>query len=150
MYHDRSIFGLAVSVECENDEAAAMPPNRSVPAGKSPTPGRHQHASGRPEKNFISKNKIATFQRRSTIGLCVAVGPGPTAWLLRLQMRRSSRCREFRAAGVETSQDRDLGRPCLIGQLWSRTEGKAVVRNLRGDDGNVGIIRSPVRSIVLP
>jgi len=28
--------------------------------------------------------------------------------------------------------------------------GKPTVRNLRGDDGNVGIIRSPVRAIVLP
>jgi hypothetical protein len=28
--------------------------------------------------------------------------------------------------------------------------GKPAVRNLRGDDGNVGIIRSPVRAIVLP
>ena len=28
--------------------------------------------------------------------------------------------------------------------------GKLTVRNLRGDDGNVGIIRSPVRAIVLP
>jgi len=27
--------------------------------------------------------------------------------------------------------------------------GKLAVRNLRGDDGNVGIIRSPVRAIVL-
>src|SRR5215469_11341039 len=28
--------------------------------------------------------------------------------------------------------------------------GKPAVRHLRGDDGNVGIIRSPVRAIVLP
>jgi hypothetical protein len=28
--------------------------------------------------------------------------------------------------------------------------GKPAVRNLREDDGNVGIIRSPVRAIVLP
>jgi hypothetical protein len=27
---------------------------------------------------------------------------------------------------------------------------KSAVRNLRGDDGNVGIIRSPLRAIVLP
>jgi hypothetical protein len=27
--------------------------------------------------------------------------------------------------------------------------GKPAVRNLRGDDGNVGIIRSPLRAIVL-
>ena len=28
--------------------------------------------------------------------------------------------------------------------------GKPDVRNFRGDDGNVGIIRSPVRAMVLP
>lgn len=28
--------------------------------------------------------------------------------------------------------------------------GKLAVRNFRGDDGNVGIMRSPVRAIVLP
>jgi hypothetical protein len=28
--------------------------------------------------------------------------------------------------------------------------GKPTVRDFRGDDGNVGIIRSPVRVIVLP
>ena len=28
--------------------------------------------------------------------------------------------------------------------------GKPTVRNFRGDDGNVGIIRSPLRAIVLP
>src|ERR1700736_4325960 len=28
--------------------------------------------------------------------------------------------------------------------------GKLAVRNFRGDDGNVGIIRSPLRAIVLP
>ena len=28
--------------------------------------------------------------------------------------------------------------------------GKPAVRNFRGDDGNVGIIRSPVRAIALP
>ena len=28
--------------------------------------------------------------------------------------------------------------------------GKPAVRNFRGDDGNVGIMRSPVRAIVLP
>jgi hypothetical protein len=43
-----------------------------------------------------------------------------------------------------------MGRPCLIGQLWSRTEGKPAVRNLREDRGDVGIIRSPVRASILP
>ena len=28
--------------------------------------------------------------------------------------------------------------------------GKPAVRNFRGDDGNVGIIRSPIRAIALP
>ena len=44
----------------------------------------------------------------------------------------------------------DEGRPYLIGQLWSRTEGKPAVRNLREDRGDVGIIRSPVRASILP
>jgi len=35
-------------------------------------------------------------------------------------------------------------------QPWSRTEGKPAVRNLRGDRGDVGIIRSPVRASILP
>jgi hypothetical protein len=35
--------------------------------------------------------------------------------------------------------------------MWCTTLywGKPAVRNFRGDDGNVGIIRSPVRAIVL-
>src|SRR5262249_9576589 len=41
-------------------------------------------------------------------------------------------------------------RPYLIGQPWSRTEGKPAVRNLRGERGNVGIIRSPIRAPLLP
>jgi hypothetical protein len=57
-------------------------------------------------------------------------------------------CRPLPAAVCR--RQRDQGRPCLIGQLWSRTEGNPAVRNLRGDDGKVGIIRSPVRAIVLP
>src|SRR5215469_10219872 len=40
--------------------------------------------------------------------------------------------------------------PCLIGQPWSRTEGKPAVRNLREERGNVGIIRSPLRASLLP
>jgi hypothetical protein len=44
----------------------------------------------------------------------------------------------------------EQGRHCLKCQLWSRTVGKPDVRNLREGDGNVGIIRSPLRAILLP
>jgi hypothetical protein len=44
----------------------------------------------------------------------------------------------------------EQGRPYLKCQLWSRTEGKPTVRNLREGRGNVGIIRSPVRASILP
>src|SRR6202163_4646187 len=42
------------------------------------------------------------------------------------------------------------GRSRLPRQPFSRTEGKPAVRNVRGDRGNVGIIRSPVRATILP
>jgi hypothetical protein len=45
---------------------------------------------------------------------------------------------------------RDFGRPCLKTPALEPYWGKPAVRNLRGDNGNVGIIRSPVRAIVLP
>jgi hypothetical protein len=38
----------------------------------------------------------------------------------------------------------------LESQPSSRTEGKPAVRNDRGDRGNVGIIRSPIRASILP
>jgi hypothetical protein len=44
----------------------------------------------------------------------------------------------------------EQGRLYPISQPWSRIEGKPTVRNLREDNGNVGIIRSPLRAIVLP
>ena len=48
-------------------------------AGKSPTVGRHQPAPGRPEKNLIPKNKIATFvfSGLAPQGItCVVINPG--------------------------------------------------------------------------
>src|SRR5271167_578442 len=42
------------------------------------------------------------------------------------------------------------GRSRLTRQPFSRTEGKPAVRNVRGDRGNVGIIRSPIRASILP
>jgi hypothetical protein len=50
--------------------------------------------------------------------------------------------------GYETSvseKEGTAGEPALK-PYW----GKLAVRNFRGDDGNVGIIRSPVRAIALP
>ena len=50
-----------------------------------------------------------------------------------------------RARRREANQlDATIGRPC--GPYW----GKPTERNFRGDDGNVGIIRSPLRASVLP
>src|SRR5215813_9747686 len=43
-----------------------------------------------------------------------------------------------------------LGRPRLTVGPWEPYRGKPAVRNFRGGDGNVGIIRSPVRAIALP
>ena len=42
------------------------------------------------------------------------------------------------------------GRPRLIGRPWSCIGENPPYGILGGDDGNVGIIRSPVRAIVLP
>jgi hypothetical protein len=44
---------------------------------------------------------------------------------------------------------RHAGRPRLIAGL-KPYRGKPAVRNFRGGNGNVGIIRSPVRAIALP
>ena len=64
----------------------------------------------------------------------------------------------MKAAGTKEGckpDGRDHGAPCAgkapfdmptLKPYW----GKPAVRNFRGDDGNVGIIRSPVRAIALP
>ena len=43
-----------------------------------------------------------------------------------------------------------LGRRCLKLPAFQPYWGKPAVRNDRGDSGNVGIIRSPLRATVLP
>jgi hypothetical protein len=43
-----------------------------------------------------------------------------------------------------------LGRHCLNMPAFQPYWGKPAVRNDRGDGGNVGIIRSPLRATVLP
>jgi hypothetical protein len=66
-------------------------------------------------------------------------------------------------ASMATERTKGGGKPCgahqeLVPQGKAPPDrpalepywGKPAVRNLRGDDGNVGIIRSPVRAIVLP
>ena len=51
---------------------------------------------------------------------------------------------------------KDEGKPGFLGKALSDIpalkpyRGKPAVRNFRGGDGNVGIIRSPVRAIALP
>jgi hypothetical protein len=71
---------------------------------------------------------------------------------LRHSAERNAGCGEHeegsKLEGYETSvsrQEGPLGKPALK-PYW----GKPAVRNFRGDDGNVGIIRSPVRAFVLP
>src|SRR5215467_13236116 len=44
----------------------------------------------------------------------------------------------------------DQGRPYLTGQLWSRTEGKPAVRNLRGDDGKEQPTRPQSSGVQVP
>src|SRR5215472_7801886 len=75
--------------------------------------------------------------------------------------RRQNRC-EWRARRMEANRGLVTGMPGAgltgrnFGKALSETPalepywGKPAVRNLREDDGNVGIIRSPVRAIVLP
>jgi hypothetical protein len=75
--------------------------------------------------------------------------------------RRQNRC-EWRARRMEANRGLVPGMPGAgltgrnFGKVLSETPalepywGKPAVRNLREDNGNVGIIRSPVRAIVLP
>jgi hypothetical protein len=63
-----------------------------------------------------------------------------------------------KAAGTKEGckpDGRDHGAPCAGKAPFDKPTlkpywGKPAVRNFRGDDGNVGIIRSPVRAIALP
>ena len=56
---------------------------------------------------------------------------------------------------MEAESTKDEGKP-MVGQASSDIPalkpywGKPAVRNFRGGNGNVGIIRSPVRAIALP
>jgi hypothetical protein len=56
---------------------------------------------------------------------------------------------------MEAESTKDDGKP-VVGQALSDIPalkpywGKPAVRNFRGGDGNIGIIRSPVRAIALP
>jgi hypothetical protein len=68
--------------------------------------------------------------------------------------RRANAGNSEHARGKQTVGIRDVGSPGrkappekpALKPYW----GKLTVRNSRGDDGNVGIIRSPVRAFVLP
>src|ERR1700681_2752379 len=64
-----------------------------------------------------------------------------------LTQRRESRWQQ-RARRAMANQV--LGRPRLKFPPLKPYRGKPAVRNFRGGDGNVGIIRSPVRAIALP
>src|SRR5271156_4512735 len=66
----------------------------------------------------------------------------------KLRLQRWARRRKANREGATRGRLRGKApadRPALK-PYW----GKPAVRNFRGDDGNVGIMRSPVRAIVLP
>ena len=84
-----------------------------------------------------------------------------TTWEADGSERRLNR-REPRARRTEANRNLVMGMPGagLTGRDFGKALserpalepywGKPAVRNLRGDNGDVGIIRSPVRAIVLP
>src|ERR1700736_610081 len=64
------------------------------------------------------------------------------------KLKAAERGRDANREGATRGRDSregTFGQPSLK-PYW----GNPAVRNFRGDDGNVGIIRSPVRAIVLP
>jgi len=98
-------------------------------------------------------------------------GPWDRAtWVVRMAVRdRAEVCDTERRSPVATKRTKDGGKPRgskgmsgadLSGELWGKAPsekpvfkpywGKPAVRNFRGEDGDVGIIRSPVRAILLP
>ena len=75
--------------------------------------------------------------------------------LARRCLTRASSLTQSREYTVKAVGTKDEGKP-VVGQASSDSPalkpywGKPAVRNFRGGDGNVGIIRSPVRAIALP
>jgi hypothetical protein len=69
---------------------------------------------------------------------------------------RASSLTQGREYTVKAVGTKDEGKPGFSGKALSDIpalkpyRGKPAVRNFRGGDGNVGIIRSPVRAIALP
>jgi hypothetical protein len=76
--------------------------------------------------------------------------------LARRCLTRASSLTQSREHPVKAVGTKDKGKPGFLGKALSDIpalkpyRGKAAVRNFRGGDGNVGIIRSPVRAIALP
>jgi hypothetical protein len=75
--------------------------------------------------------------------------------LARRCLTRASSLTQSREYTVKAVGTKDEGKP-EVGQASSDIPalkpywGKPAVRNFRGGDGNVGIIRSPLRAIALP
>src|SRR5258708_26322172 len=76
--------------------------------------------------------------------------------LARRCLTRASSLTQSREYTVKAVGTKDDGKPSFFGKALSDIpalkpyRGKLAVRNFRGGDGNVGIIRSPVRAIALP
>jgi hypothetical protein len=76
--------------------------------------------------------------------------------LARRCLTRASSLTQSREYTVKAVGTKGKGKPGFLGKALSDIpalkpyRGKPAVRNFRGGDGNVGIIRSPVRAIALP
>ena len=76
--------------------------------------------------------------------------------LARRCLTRASSLTQGREYTVKAVGTKDEGKPGFSGKALSDIpalkpyRGKLAVRNFRGGNGNVGIIRSPVRAIALP
>src|SRR5260370_24414123 len=85
-----------------------------------------------------------------------APGVGRSGPLARRCLTRASSLTQSREYTVKAVGTKDDGKPGFFGKALSDIRalkpyrGKLAVRNFRGGDGNVGIIRSPVRAIALP
>src|SRR5262250_2172483 len=80
-------------------------------------------------------------------------GGAPAHRVPRLRTRHRRRQRGARRAEANVRRElnsQSTGRPRLKLPAFQPDWRKSAVRNDRGDDGNGGIIRSPIRAIVLP
>jgi hypothetical protein len=93
--------------------------------------------------------EIAMCQRVGRMGLISVDGPGPPNLTMRCAKGRCKPGVHRRMPGAGLS-DGCSGKALSEMPAFQPYWGKPAVRNDRGDSGNVGIIRSPLRATVLP